>query len=87
MNELFSKLAERLLEKNDKLTYDEAWTFVEILWEDFEVTRAKAGHSYVDKAVTEKIIRQWIDFYGPKFHDVIANHPKFKKLIKEKDFS
>ncbi|MFC7394593.1 YfhJ family protein [Scopulibacillus cellulosilyticus] len=87
MNETFHELAERLLKRNSELSYDEARTWVEILWEDFEATRAKAGRSYVEKAVTEKIIKQWIDFYGPKFHEVIANNPKFQKFIKDKDFN
>ncbi len=43
MNELFHQLAEALLEKNGQLNYEEARTWVEILWEDFETTRAKAG--------------------------------------------
>jgi hypothetical protein len=86
MNELFHQLAEALLEKNDKLSYEEARTWVEILWEDFETTRAKAGHRYVDKSVTTKIVMQWINYYGPLFHEVVKSHPKFQKLINNQKF-
>ncbi|TCP22131.1 WVELL protein [Scopulibacillus darangshiensis] len=87
MNDTFHRLAARLLEKNDQLTYDEARTWVEILWEDFEATRAKAGRQFVNHAVTEKIVTQWINYYGPMFHEIVASNPKFQKLIKDRDFN
>lgn len=86
MNSIFQKLTALLLEKNDQLTCDDARTAVEILWEDFETTRAKAGHQYVNKSVTEKIVTQWITSYGPTFHEIINSNPKFKRLIKDQKF-
>lgn len=86
MNETFHQLAEALIKKNEQLTYEEARTWVEILWEDFETTRAKAGHSYVDQSVTMNIVLQWINYYGPLFHEVVKSNPKFQKLIEDKHF-
>lgn len=61
MNEYFERLTNYLLEKNDSLAYAQARTWVELLWEDFETTYARAGYSYKGKEMTEKVVRQWID--------------------------
>ncbi|RWZ51308.1 hypothetical protein EQV77_17225 [Halobacillus fulvus] len=84
MEEQYQRLAERLYEKNGHLTIDEARTWVELLWEDFESTRAKAGREYQGKQLTEQIVVQWIEQYGPKLHDFIATNPKFKDMLDKK---
>lgn len=86
MNEMFHQLAEALLKKNRELSYEEARTWVEILWEDLETTRAKAGHPYMEKSATMTIVMQWINYYGPLFHEVVKSHPKFQRMINEHNF-
>ncbi|MFC7320245.1 YfhJ family protein [Halobacillus campisalis] len=86
MDGIHQRLAEQLYEKNERLTIDEARTWVELLWEDFEATRAKAGRKYQGKQVTEQIVTQWINHYGPNLHEFIATNPKFKELLKRKGY-
>jgi hypothetical protein len=78
---LFDELAKRLMEKNKQLTYDKARTWIEVLWEDFETTRAKAGYDYKGKSMTERIVKQWIANYGPRLHEFVTNNPKYAHLI------
>ena len=56
MNEYFEKLTKILLQKNDQLSYGQARSWVESLWEDFEATGARAGREYRGKEETEKIV-------------------------------
>lgn len=56
------------MEKNNMLTYDEARTWVELLWSDFETTYAKAGHKYKGQETTERIVKEWIESYGAQLH-------------------
>ncbi|MFD2925173.1 YfhJ family protein [Halobacillus naozhouensis] len=84
MEDNFQRLAEYLYEKNGHLTIDEARTWVELLWEDFETTQAKAGRQYKGKQMTEQIVVRWIENYGPKLHEFIATNPKYKELLRKK---
>ncbi|MCA0971812.1 YfhJ family protein [Halobacillus litoralis] len=84
MNEKYQQLAERLYEKSGNLTIEEARTWVELLWEDFEATYAKAGYEYQGKKVTEQIVTQWIEQYGPRLHDFVATNPKYKELLNKR---
>lgn len=81
MDEIFHTLTKLLLEKNQSITYDTARTWIEYLWEDFESTRAKAGHQYIGPEVTERYVKQIIDYYGPEFDQYISANPKFKHLM------
>lgn len=54
MEQYFERLTDRLLEVNPSLTYEKARTWVELLWEDFESSYAKAGYQYKGKDMTEK---------------------------------
>lgn len=81
MLEYHDRLAKLLLEKNKELTYEQALTWVELLSEDFEATYAKAGHDYMGSAVTEKVVRQWIEHYGAQLHDFVERNPKYKHLL------
>jgi hypothetical protein len=81
MEEMFRKLTERLLQKNSRLSVVRARTWVELLWEDFETTYAKAGHDYRGKELTEKMVTQLIDSYGTKLHEFAARNPKYKHLL------
>ncbi|WP_053217153.1 YfhJ family protein [Virgibacillus senegalensis] len=85
MQERFERLAERLAEKNQQLSSDEARTWVELLWEDFDTTRAKAGEKYQGKDVTEQIVLRWIDQYGPRLHEFLSNNPKYKRMFERKN--
>ncbi|MGE6631785.1 YfhJ family protein [Bacillus sp. NPDC077027] len=68
MDRYFERLTEHLMEKNNMLTYDEARTWVELLWSDFETTYAKAGRKYKGKETTERIVLEWIEHYGDQLH-------------------
>ncbi|MCP3028847.1 YfhJ family protein [Halobacillus sp. A5] len=86
MQDIHQRLAEKLYEKNNYLTIDEARTWIELLWEDFESTRAKAGYDYKGKQVTEQIVTQWINYYGPNLHEFKASNPKYKDWLKKKGY-
>mgnify|MGYP001493678428 CR=1 FL=1 len=86
MDEIFNRLAERLYDKNSSLTIDEARTWVELLWEDFDTTRAKAGREYQGKQVTEQIVLRWIDRYGPNLHQFLEHNPKYQKMFNKKTY-
>ncbi|UII56642.1 YfhJ family protein [Cytobacillus spongiae] len=81
MNEYQDVLVKLLLDKNRDLTYEQARTWVELLWEDFEATYAKAGRQYRGKELTERIVRQWIEQYGDKLHDFVERNPKYQKYF------
>jgi hypothetical protein len=85
MNEVHDMLANMLFEKNGQLSYDQARTWVELMWEDFESTYAKAGYQYKGSEMTERIVRQWIELYGDKLHDFVAKNPKYKHFLKTDD--
>jgi hypothetical protein len=86
MNDYFERLTNYLLEKNESLAYAQARTWVELLWEDFETTYARAGYSYKGKELTEKVVRQWIDQYGARLHEFTTNNPKYKHLLNQEDY-
>jgi hypothetical protein len=86
MHEYFERLTNYLLEKNPSLAYAQARTWVELLWEDFETTYARAGHEYRGKELTEKVVRQWIDRYGATLHEFQTNNPKYKHLLNRDDY-
>lgn len=83
MNDTFERLANILLEKNPSMSYGQARSWVEGLWEDFEATNAKAGREYRGKEYTEKIVMQWIANYGPYLHQYASKNEKFKHLLKD----
>jgi hypothetical protein len=86
MNDYFERLTNYLLEKNKSLAYAQARTWVELLWEDFETTYARAGYSYKGKEMTERVVRQWIDQYGERLHEFTTNNPKYKHLLNQEDY-
>jgi len=81
MSDEQNELVTLLLEKNATLSRANAQTLVELLWEDFEATYAKAGHDYQGKEVTERVVRQWIVNYGERLHEVAAMNPKYAALL------
>lgn len=85
MHDTINRLAEQLYETNQTLTILEAKTFVELLWEDFEATRAKAGREYEGEKVTEQIVARWIENYGPRLHEFVKHNPKYMKYFKKPD--
>lgn len=85
MQETIERLAGLLQEKNKGITYEQALTWVELLWGDFESTYAKAGHKYMGSEMTEKVVRQWIDNYGEQLHEFVARNPKYKDLLDQQD--
>ncbi|WP_141434374.1 YfhJ family protein [Bacillus sp. 03113] len=83
MNEYQKKLVDRLLELNEYISVNQAETWIELLWEDFETTYGKNGRKYEgsEAETTEKIVGQWIEFYGGKLHEFVANNPKYKDFL------
>lgn len=81
MNDYYEKLTKLLLDKNDYLSYHQARTWVELLWDDFETTHAKAGREYKGSEMTEKVVRQWIENYGEKLHEFAAINPKYSEYF------
>ncbi|WP_035725885.1 YfhJ family protein [Gracilibacillus boraciitolerans] len=81
MHDVVQRLAKELHQKNSSLTILEAISRVELLWEDFESTRAKAGRKYEGTEVTQKIVRHWIQQYGDSLDDFSERYPKYKKLL------
>lgn len=83
MNDYQQRLVELLLEKNIFISFGQAQTWVELMWEDFETTYARAGREYRGSEMTEKVVRQWIENYGEKLHEFIATNPKYKHLLEQ----
>ncbi|MDQ0208264.1 YfhJ family protein [Alkalicoccobacillus murimartini] len=80
MESIFEQLAERLLARNSELSHEQARTWVESLWEDFDATRAKAGRPYRGPETTEAVVIKWIDQYGPYLHRYKPGQQKFNHL-------
>ncbi|MDP4162719.1 MAG: YfhJ family protein [Bacillota bacterium] len=83
MHEYQEKLTKLLLDKNNSLTTSQARTWIELLWDDFETTYAKAGRSYMGSEMTEKIVRSWIEQYGESLHEFVARNPKYKDYLNQ----
>ncbi|TCI50231.1 hypothetical protein EVJ30_13405 [Exiguobacterium sp. SH5S13] len=81
----YKRLAEILRDKNDLLNEDEALTWVEVLWEDFEATLARAGEPYPGEAKSFQYVVQQIDAYGAQLHLFQTKNEKFKHLISKRD--
>jgi hypothetical protein len=81
----FERLTNELLSKNKSMSYAQARTWIELLWEDFESTHAKTGKEYRGKEVTEQVVRQLITHYGDKLHEFIATNPKYSHLLNSDD--
>lgn len=54
MEDYYERLTVLLLEKNTNLTYAQARTWIELLWEDFETTQPKRGESIKEKKQRKK---------------------------------
>lgn len=83
MHDYQKRLVDRLLELNQSISVTQAQTWIELLWEDFESTYAKAGREYQGMEVTEKVVNQWIENYGEKLHEFVAQNPKYKDFFME----
>lgn len=76
----------QLLEKNDQLSATKARTWIELLWSDFESSYARAGYEYKGAAVTEMVIKKWIESYGEQLHEFASTNEKYKHLLETDDF-
>ncbi|MEH7483775.1 YfhJ family protein [Neobacillus drentensis] len=83
MNDYHERLTKLLLAKNDQLSNNQARTWVELLWDDFETTYAKAGREYMGSEVAERIVKQWIENYGDKLHEFAALNSKYKDYLNQ----
>ncbi|WP_459502217.1 YfhJ family protein [Bacillus sp. C1] len=84
MNDKYEVLTKELLEKNSFLSYSQARAWIELLWEDFQVTYAKSGR-YQNEEMTEQIVRTWINNHGERLHEIRTNNPKYSHLINQDD--
>ena len=84
MKDIYETLTKVLLEKNSFLSYAQARAWIELLWEDFQVTYAKSGR-YQGEEMTEQIVRAWINNHGERLHEIRTNIPKYSHLINQDD--
>jgi hypothetical protein len=85
MHDIFERLTNQLLEKNNSLSYAQARSWVELLWEDTETTYAKSGR-YNGPEVTEKLVSTWIARHGAHLHLIQSDNPKYKHLLNRDDY-
>lgn len=87
MNDFIERLTNRLLGQNDHISYSEARTWIELLWEDFEISVNNDGsvekHSHKK---TEEMFNHWIDRYGPRLHRELLEKPKYREWFNKKQF-
>ncbi|MFF2754892.1 YfhJ family protein [Psychrobacillus sp. NPDC058041] len=86
MQDRIEALTNQLIEKNDQLSASKARTWIELLWSDFESSYARAGYDYKGAAVTEMVIKKWIEGYGNQLHEFAGSNEKYKHLLEENDF-
>lgn len=86
MQDKIDTLTQQLIEKNDKLSAAKARAWIELLWSDFESSYAKAGYDYKGAAVTEMVIKKWIEGYGDQLHEFVSSNEKYKHLLEVDDF-
>ncbi|SFP57000.1 YfhJ family protein [Salibacterium halotolerans] len=80
MGPVFERLTDQLMILNSELGAEQARSWVEHLWEDFETTRAKSGRSYKGPEVTETIVQKWLEQYGPHLHRYEPTNSRFSNL-------
>ncbi|MDQ0220859.1 hypothetical protein ELQ35_21130 [Peribacillus cavernae] len=85
MNEHHDRLTDLLLEKNSNLSFTQARNWIELLWEDFEATYAKAGHEYAGEEMTARVVRQWVENHGERLHEFMGKNPKYQQLLNKKE--
>jgi hypothetical protein len=86
MQDRIDALTNQLIEKNDQLSASKARIWIELLWSDFESSYARAGYDYKGAAVTEMVIKKWIEGYGNQLHEFASSNEKYKHLLEENDF-
>jgi hypothetical protein len=86
LNDYQQRLTKLLLDKNDYLSYAQARIWVELLWEDFEVTYARAGRPYQGLETTERVVKQWIQQYGEGLHEFVVQNPKYKEYLTQEKY-
>ncbi|WP_144511783.1 YfhJ family protein [Bacillus sp. FJAT-22090] len=86
MQTKIDELTKQLLDKNDQLSAAKARAWIELLWSDFESSYARAGYEYKGAAVTEMVIKKWIDGYGEQLHEFASSNEKYKHLLETDEF-
>lgn len=86
MQTIIDELTKQLLDKNDQLSASKARAWIELLWSDFESSYARAGYEYKGAAVTEMVIKKWIEGYGKQLHEFASSNEKYKHLLETDDF-
>lgn len=86
MQAKIDELTKQLIEKNAQLSASQARAWIELLWSDFESSYARAGYDYKGAAVTEMVIKKWIEGYGEQLHEFASSNEKYKHLLEVDDF-
>lgn len=81
MNDYHERLTKYLLDKNDYLSSAQARVWVELLWEDFETTSARAGRPYQGFEMTERVVKKWIQQYGESLHEFAVQNPRYQEYL------
>ncbi len=86
MNDYQQRLTKLLLDKNDYLSYAQASIWVELLWEDFEITNAQAGKPYQGLETTERVVKKWIQQYGEGLHEFAVQNPRYHEYLAQEKY-
>ena len=81
MKELQEELIVALIAKNNHFNYNQARTWVELMWDDISTNYAKAAFTQLSEDRVASIIRSWIDGHGERLHEFIAKNPLYKHLL------
>lgn len=76
-----NRLTTLLLEKNEQISYWQARIWIEILWNDIEMTYPTRTNDIYRVKTIEKSIRDWIEQYGDVLHEFVHNHPRYEHLF------
>lgn len=86
MQHKIDALTNQLIAKNNQLSAAKARAWIELLWSDFESSYARAGYGYKGVAVTEMVIKKWIEGYGEQLHEFASTNDKYKHLLEVDNF-
>lgn len=73
----------QLIAQEPSLTYHQARTWIELMWDDIATTHAKALFSVMEDEKIASIIRHWIKGHGDHLKDFIATNPLYKHLLED----
>lgn len=81
MKQIQEQLIIELIAKNPNFNYNQARTWVELMWDDISTNYAKAAFTQLSDDRVAGIIRSWIEGHGERLHEFIAKNPLYKHLM------